>query len=84
MKRDRPVNFYNPLEKKLYCEKSRYLCNHMTDLREIWQSDAEWVLSAPAIKNFNFKIPRWRSADATLFWTKLRHCHPMYSMNISF
>ena len=42
-------------------QKLRYLRNRLTDLYEIWYTDAKWVSTAATFKkNSNFTNPRWR------------------------
>ena len=57
------------------CEKLRYLCNCITDLRIIRHYDAECVSqNALVVKKFYFKNPRWRTTDRpTLYRPDLRH-----------
>ena len=54
-------------------KKSRYLCNGLTDLYEIWYEDAKQ-------QTFLRVLPtRWRQKNGWhRYGSKLRHCHFMY------
>ena len=55
---DNVANFYISLEKR---EKMWYICYSSTDLHKIQRDNAECVSDVIVVKNFNFKIPRWRT-----------------------
>jgi len=55
---DNVANFYISLEKR---EKMWYICNSSTDLHKIQRDNSECVSEVIVVKNFNFKIPRWRT-----------------------
>ena len=56
VKRDRLVDFLHFTRKKINREKSRYLCNSMIDLKEIWYDNAEWVSQVHGLFKNKFKI----------------------------
>jgi len=57
MKCDHLVNFFT------FHLKDRIISATVQPILETWCDDAERVSSAPPVKKFHFKYPRWRMAD---------------------